>query len=269
MKYELGPLEAELIFTLERRGKTVFTVDDAREVLEASDEVLWKLLHRLTLKGRIQRIKRGNYVLVPARAGYLPKWREQVHTLVEGLLEDYYLGYWTALNHWHMTEQLPRTVFIATTTRRRDFVYDEAVPIHFVTIRPHKYFGWTAEEAEGHRFRISDPEKTVIDSLDLPQYAGGVAEAAKALLHDLDWRKIIEYADRQGNRTVHKRLGYLIELFEVEASEVVLKRLRSSISSGYSWLDPTAPREALSYDSSWNLKINLPAKALRGIRLDR
>ena len=265
MKYELGPLEAELIFTLERNGKTVFTVDDAREVLETSDEVLWKLLHRLTLKGRIQRIKRGHYILIPARAGYLPKWREQVYAFVEGLLEDYYLGYWTALNHWHMTEQIPRTAFIAITTRRRDFVYDEVIPVHFITIKPHKYFGWTSEETERHRFRVSDPEKTVIDSLDLPQYAGGVLEAAKALSHDLDWGKITEYADRQGNRTVHKRLGYLIELLEIDVPGDVIKQLRSRISSGYSWLDPTAPHEILTYNSSWNLKINLPSESLRSI----
>ncbi|MGD2200638.1 MAG: hypothetical protein PVJ38_03265 [Candidatus Bathyarchaeota archaeon] len=40
MKYELGRLEAELIFTLERKERVVFTVDDARELLEVSDEVL-------------------------------------------------------------------------------------------------------------------------------------------------------------------------------------------------------------------------------------
>jgi len=265
MKYELGRLEAELIFTLERNERTVFTVDDARGLLEASDEVLWKLLHRLTLKGRIQRIKRGHYILIPAKAGYLPKWREQVHALVDGLLEDYYLGYWTALNHWHMTEQIPRTVFIAITTRRRDFVYDGVVPVHFITIKPHKYFGWTTGEAGRHRFRVSDPEKTVIDSFDLPQYAGGVVEAAKALSHDLDWNKIIEYADRQGNRTVHKRLGYLIELLEIDVSEDVLKQLRSGISPGYGWLDPTVPHEVLKHNSSWNLKINLPSEVLRDI----
>ncbi|MGD2200639.1 MAG: type IV toxin-antitoxin system AbiEi family antitoxin [Candidatus Bathyarchaeota archaeon] len=185
--------------------------------------------------------------------------------LVDGLLEDYYLGYCTALNHWHMTEQIPRTAFIAITTRRRDFVYDGVVPIHFITIKPYKYFGWTTGEIGRHRLRVSDPEKTVIDSFDLPQYAGGVVEAAKALSYDLDWFKIIEYSNRQGNRTVLKRLGYLIELLEIDVSDDVLKQLRSGISRGYSWLDPTAPHEVLKHNSSWNLKINIPSEILRGI----
>lgn len=262
MEYSLGPLEAKLVFTLEKDSRTVFTVDDARGLLDASDEVLWKLLHRLTLKGRIQRIKRGFYVLVPAKAGYLPKWREQVYAMIDDLLNDYYLGYWTAMNHWHMTEQLPLTAFIATTSRRRDFVYDDVVPIKFITLNPRKFFGWTTEEAGSHRFRVSDPEKTVVDSMDLPQYAGGLAEAAKTLSHDLDWSKVIEYADRQGNRTVHKRLGYLMELKGADVPADSLKQLRSRISSGYSWLDPTAPHKALRHDSRWNLKINLPHEAL-------
>lgn len=262
MEYSLGPLEAKLVFTLEKDSRTVFTVDDARGLLDTSDEVLWKLLHRLTLKGRIQRIKRGFYVLVPAKAGYLPKWREQVYAMIDDLLDDYYLGYWTAMNHWHMTEQLPLTAFIATTSRRRDFVYDDTVPIKFITLNPRKFFGWTTEEAGSHKFRVSDPEKTAVDSMDLPQYAGGLAEATKTLSHDLDWSKLIEYADRQGNRTVHKRLGYLIELKGADVPADALKQLRSRISSGYSWLDPTAPHKALRHDSRWNLKINLPHEAL-------
>ena len=263
MKYELGPLEAELIFTLERKGITVFTVDDARDLLDASDETLWKVLHKLTRKGRVQRIKRGIYTLVPAKAGYQPKWTEQVYTFLEDILHEYYVGYWTAMSHWNMTEQTPRTVFVATTQRNRNFTYNDAVPIHFVTLNPRKLYGWVYAAAGGHRFRVSNPEKTVVDSMDLPQHAGGVTEAAKTLSYDLDWGKVLEYADRLGNRTVHKRLGYIIQLLEIDAPHHILKNLREGASSGYSWLDPTAPKEAHEIDTTWRLKINVPEQAMR------
>ncbi|MCK4703178.1 type IV toxin-antitoxin system AbiEi family antitoxin domain-containing protein [Candidatus Bathyarchaeota archaeon] len=263
MKYELGPLEAELIFTLERKGVTVFTVDDARDLLKASDETLWRVLHKLTRKGRIQRIKRGYYVLVPARAGYQPRWREQAYTFLEEMLEEYYVGYWTAMSHWNMTEQTPRTVFVATTNRKRGFVYDDAVPIHFVTLNPRKLYGWVYAAAGGHRFRVSDPEKTVVDSMDLPQHSGGIPEAAKSLHFNLDWDKVIEYTDRLGNRTVHKRLGYLIQLLDIDAPSHILRHLKAGISSGYGWLDPTAPKEEHERDATWKMKINVPKKALR------
>jgi len=263
MKYELGPLETELIFTLERKGRTVFTVDDARDLLDASDETLWKVLHKLTRKGRIQRVKRGIYTLVPAKAGYKPKWTEQAYIFLEDMLNEYYVGYWTAMSHWNMTEQTPRTVFVATAQRKRNFTYNDSVPIHFVTLNPRKLYGWVYATAGGHRFRVSNPEKTVVDSMDLPQHAGGVPEAAKSLNYDLDWDKIIEYADRLGNRTVHKRLGYIIQLLEIDTPRHILMNLKEGVSSGYSWLDPTAPKEAHKLDTTWRLKINVPKHALR------
>lgn len=265
MKYELGPLEAELIFTLEREGRNVFTMEDAREVLNCSEEGLRVVLWRLTSKGRIQRIKRGHYLLVPAKAGYQTSWTEHVFSFIDRILDEYYIGYWTALNYWQMTEQIPRTVFIASTKRKRDFTYNDIVPIHFITLRPHKFFGWTTETMGDHEFCISDKEKTIVDSLDLPMYAGGITEAAKGLSHELDWDKIIGYADRLQNRTVHKRLGYLIEVLELKPPDGIVDHHRASIGTAYSWLDPTAPKKLIRYDSRWRLKVNLHTSYIRSI----
>jgi len=265
MKYELGPLEAELIFTLEREGRNLFTVEDAGRILDASEEVLRGVLWRLASKGRIQRVKRGHYLLVPARAGYEARWSENTVSFIDEILEDYYVGYWTSLSYWGMTEQIPRTVFIATTKRRRDFTYSDTVPIHFVTISPNKFFGWTTETMADREFHISDREKTLVDSLDLPQYAGGVPEAAKGLVDALDWHKIAEYADRLGNRTVHKRLGYLIETLELSSPRVVVEHLRRGVGSGYCWLDPTAPKRMIESNPRWRLKINLETRDIRSI----
>jgi len=261
MKYELGPLEAELLFTLERGGKTVFTLDEAKEILNCSDEVLRKTLHRLTLKSRVQRIKRGYYILVPARAGYQTSWTEHVFSFIDRVLDEYYVGYWTALNYWQMTEQIPRTVFVAIQKRGRDFTYN-TVPIHLITVSPHKFFGWTVEKIGEVEFHISDREKTIIDSLDQLQYAGGITEAAKGLRTSLNWEKLKTYADRLRNSSVHKRLGYLLEALELKTSERALEQLRLSIGSGYSWLDPTAPKKVLKTDPKWRLKINVQPETL-------
>lgn len=265
MKYELGPLEAELIFTLEREGRTLFTVEDAGEILNTSEDVLRGVLWRLASKGRIQRVKRGHYLLVPARAGYETRWSEHVFSFVDMLLEEYYVGWWTALSYWGMTEQIPRTVFVASLKRRRDFTYSDTVPIHFVTVSPHKFFAWTTETIGDQGFRISDREKTIVDSLDLPQYAGGLLEAAKGLSQQLDWHKIAEYADMLGNRTVHKRLGYLLEALELEPPTEVVERFKRGVGSGYTWLDPTAPKKRIESNPRWRLKINLDAREIRGI----
>ena len=263
MKYQLGPREADLIFTLERQGRSHFTVDDARQILATSDEALRVILWRLASKGRIQPVKRGHYLLVPARAGYETRWSEHVFSFIDEMLGDYYVGYWTALGYWQMTEQTPRTVFVASTKRRRNFTYSETVPVKFVSLSSHKFFGWTTESIGDREFRISDREKTVVDSLDLPQHAGGILEVAKGLVQDLDLSRMVAYADMLGNMAVHKRLGYLMDLLRPNPPERVMAALRSSISPGYSWLDPTAPKECLETSTEWRLKVNVDPRRIR------
>jgi predicted transcriptional regulator of viral defense system len=264
MKYHLGPLESKLIFSLEEEEKFVFTASEARTLLNCSDGVLWKILHRLKQKGRIEEIRKGEYLLVPARAGYITRWTEHPFFFVDYILDEYYVGYWTALNYWQMTEQIPWTIFIATTKRKRNFEFNEVTYFRFVTISRHKFFGWKMEKFGGKNFRISDKEKTIVDSLDLPEYAGGIPEVAKGLYSELDWGRLVEYANRLSNSAVHKRLGFLSECLNIRLPDRILTDLQSSIRPGYSWLDPTAPKRARRYNSKWKIKINLPDYVFEG-----
>jgi predicted transcriptional regulator of viral defense system len=262
MKYRLGPLEAQLIFSLEREGKTTFNTAQAQKLLNTTSNSTHRVLQRLTAKGRIQRTKRGEYLLVPARAGYQTKWAEHVFAFLGDIIDNYYVGYWTALNYWGMTDQNPFTVFVATTSRRRAFEYN-GTRIKYVTIAPRKFFGWTSEKIGDDTFRISDPEKTLIDSLDLPQNAGGVREAAKALNSNPDWGKLTEYADRAGNKAVHRRLGYIAEALQTGPPSSAATHLQSRINANYAWLDPTAPKKALEINRRWRVKVNLQIEAPR------
>jgi predicted transcriptional regulator of viral defense system len=256
MKYRLGPLEAQLIFNLERDGKTTFNTAQAQKLLNTTSNSTHRVLQRLTAKGRIQRTKRGEYLLIPARAGYQTKWTEHIFTFLGDLIDNYYIGYWTALNYWGMTDQNPLTVFVATTSRRRTLEYN-GTKIKYITLTPKKFFGWVNEKIGDETFRISDPEKTLTDSLDLPQNSGGIREAAKALNSNLDWGKLTEYADRAGNKAVHRRLGYLAEALRVDPPNDAITNLQNRIGVNYAWLDPTAPKKALEINRRWKVNVNL------------
>lgn len=264
MKYELGPLETEIIFTLEREKKTIFSIQDVKKFINTSDSNLRKILYRLTIKGRIQRVKKGIYILVPARAGYQTSWTEDVLSFIDEIQNEYYVGYWTAFNYWQMTEQIPLTIFIATTKRNRNFIYNDIVPIHFITLSPYKFFGYIKEHIADKAFYISDKEKTIIDSLDLPHYCGGISEVSKGLYHNINWDKMIEYSINMNNKTIKKRLGYLIEVLNLDISNNFIKKLQSEIGSAYSWLDPSAPKNVIKHNTKWKLKININIESLRG-----
>ena len=104
--------------------------------------------------------------------------------------------------------------------------------------------------------QISDPEKTIVDSLDRPELSGGIEEITKTLFYEhesLDVAKLLNYAEKNGNNTVIKRLGYLFEILKITEYTKLFKDI--SLSDAYSKLDPMKPLEG-SYIGKWNLLDN-------------
>jgi len=122
---KLGANELRLLFTLEEENKSVFSINDAKRILRTSAPSVWNVIYRLKKKGRIEEIEKGKYLLIPARAGYEGSWSEIPYLLVPNIIDVYYIGFWTALNYWGMTEQVPNVIFVSITQRKRDLDYGD------------------------------------------------------------------------------------------------------------------------------------------------
>ena len=64
----------------------------------------------------------------------------------------------------------------------------------------------------------SDLEKTIIDCLFKPDYAGGIVEVAKAIYTSKDKIKydiLLEYAKKFDSQAVIKRLGFFLEMLNI------------------------------------------------------
>ncbi len=167
-KIKLGANELRLLFTLEEENKSVFSINDAKRILGTSAPSVWNVIYRLKRKGRIEEIEKGKYLLIPARAGYGGSWSEVPYLLVPYIIDIYYIGFWTALNYWGMTEQVPRVVFVATTQRKRDIDYADT-RFEFVTLAKERFFGFVEEKVARGSFNISSREKTIIDCMLYPK----------------------------------------------------------------------------------------------------
>jgi len=161
-----------------------------------------------------------------------------------------------------MTEQLPRTVFVATNHPvRRPPGEVLGVSYKVISLRPEKFFGVVKDWINEMPFMVTDREKTIIDGLDLPQYVGGVAEVTKVLSigwTQLNESKLRKYAVKIGISAVAKRLGFLMEtlgLGNVEALRRVV-----TLAPGFSPLDPTLPHHG-KYNRRWGLLVNTEIKA--------
>lgn len=251
----LGPKELKLLFTLEKEGKTVFLFKDAVRILDTTASAR-NVLYRLRRKDRVDEIEKGKYLLVPAKAGIEGSWSEASHTIVPHLVTDYYVGFWTALSHWGLTEQSPRTVFVATTHRKRDVTFGSTT-FEFVTLSPRKFFGWVEAEMAGGSFRVSDPEKTIVDCLDHPEYAGELDEVVKALWEGrskLDFPRLVKYAKRQGVGVLIRRLGYFLEVLGLARD--VRQTIAKMDFTGFMWLDASGPKKRLGYSKEYGLILN-------------
>jgi predicted transcriptional regulator of viral defense system len=247
---------------LASRGKQVFATDDAQAVLGGARRHVNKLLARLSDKRWLLRLQRGLYLILPFEAGVEGIYSVHPFRIVPHLARPHALAYWTALSYYDYTEQMPGTIFVATTAEptSAELTIDElGLRYRFVTLVPHKFFGHRRIWTEGQEVTITDRAKTVVDCLDHPEYCGGVVEAAKGLQEGLSQehfspQMLTEYAERMKNRTIFKRMGYLAELLELPVVEEI-GRWQASLSTGYSPLDPLAGDHG-PHDSRWRLRLN-------------
>jgi hypothetical protein len=114
--------------------------------------------------------------------------------------------------------------------------------------------------------QVSDKERTLIDRLRLPEYAGGVSEVAKPLWmskNQIKLTRLLDYANRFHNGALTRRLGFLLELYDVAPSGE-LARLRTKLTTTYDRLDPTLPKSG-PFLSRWRLQLNIDKAELEAI----
>ena len=259
-------LESRLLLTLEEKGLSVFTTNDAKNILKTTDSSVWHILNDLVHKKRIQRIQRSKYLLIPAKAGVEGYWAESPWVVVPHLIDVYYVGFWTAMNYWGMTEQIPYTVFVATTKRKRNLEFGNQ-RFDFITLSKKKFFGFVEEKASKKEFfNISSKEKTIVDGLMHPEYCGGIPEVTKAMWNsrdDIDWRIVLDMSKQAELSIVVRRLGYLLNLLEIERD---ISRKLKELFKGYHFLDPNAVRKRIDYSKEYGLVINRTKNELLGWR---
>ncbi len=227
-----------------------FSFEDAKKISSVNPNVLKVLLSRLEKRGRIERIEKGKYMIIPLGS---KKGEYTLNEFVIGslLVDPAIVSYWSALNYHGLTEQIPITVFIQTIARKkRQELTIFGVKYKIIRVIENKIFGTEKIWFEETPIDITNREKTIIDCLDKPQYCGGIIEVAKALkAENLNFKKLAIYSTKIGNSGVIRRLGYLCEILNIPI------KLPKITVKNYLLLDPTMPRLGET-NAKWRLIIN-------------
>ncbi|MDD1703589.1 MAG: hypothetical protein LUQ31_11485 [Methanoregula sp.] len=228
----------------------VFSFAQVYQKTHIKKEILSVILSRMEEKGFIERIEKGKYLIIPLGS---EKGKYTLHEFViaSWLVEPFAISYWSALHHYGLTEQIPGTVFVQTPARKKKSRREIfGVNYQIVRVKEEKFFGVRKEWIEETPISITDKEKTIIDCLDKPHYAGGIIETAKALkTGSLDYNQLSNYALKIDNFAVVRRLGYLCERMDIPVN------LPLPPSKKYLLLDPTMPAKGKN-DPKWRLVIN-------------
>jgi len=253
----LSTRESQALSRLASESRQIIAIGDIADVLDIPRKSAKDMAYALKEKGWLERIAHGKYLILPLTAGENPVYTEHEFVIASALVEPMYIGYWSAMNHHGLTEQLSRTVYIVTTER------DQEREIHGVTYRPvsvteQKFFGYQPTAVGSNQVNISSIEKTLVDCADHPEFCGGIGELAKAMQNAVEtrcsWDQVVEYLRRVGNGAATKRIVYLADQLDIALPEYW--DLVEDFTTGYPLLDPT--REAKGTRSSkYQLRLNV------------
>jgi len=264
----LGPQAAKLVTILHERSRAVFRLEDVRDITGLSETSTRSFVRKLVDRGVAARLKPGLYVLVPFELGRERQYPGNPLVVAREIMrgEQYYLSHATAMEIHGMTTQPQLVVMVSTPAPRRS-VTALGVEFRLVRCRPRHLFGLTEHwGTKQEKVRVSDLERTIIDGLKQPEHCGGLTEVAKGLWmrrQDMKVERLVEYARRIGVGAVVRRLGFLLETYEM-AGVPDLDRLRNGLTATYVRLDPVLPAEGKRL-RRWRLQLNVDPEELRAV----
>lgn len=265
----IDPANRALLERLHRAHAGPFDVPAAQAVLGLTVLRTRRLLAHLAARGWLVRVRRGLYATVPLGASTPSDWRVDPWQVAMHAFAPAYIGGFSACEHWSLTEQVFRDVCVVTGRALRASEQSVQGTRFRLKQRPiDMHFGLSVVWRAQVPVRVSDPERTLADVLDDPSFGGGIRHVAEVLASwsertERDASKLIDYAERAGNRTVFKRLGYLAETLALDEPDLIAA-CRDRLSSGLSKLDPSIAL-AGSIVKRWNLRVNAIIEA-RGAR---
>lgn len=226
-------------------------VADVADALDTDRTHAAKLLAGWHNQGVLRRISRDLYVPVSPTALGQTQVLDDPWTLVPALYEPGYIGGWSALEHWELTEQLFRSVCVLTSKRTQKGEREhQGVSFYVKTISTKRQFGTKTIWRGNVKVQISDPTKTMLDIIDDPYIGAGLQHTIDSLreYHDAynskaDYERLLIYAKRFSNGALFKKLGFLAERLEFEKS--FIDECAKRLTTGYTYLDKTASNQKL------------------------
>lgn len=225
----------------------IFNLAEIESLINERFPNINSILENLESKGFLARIERGKY----CRSNF-----RNENVIGCFLVNDGVVSYWSALNRHGLTSRFPNSIFIQTAHNKKNKnVF--GISYNFIQVSSGKMVGIITEGYGNNAFRITDPEKTIVDCFDLPVNSGGLEELLAAFaMANLSADKLIEYSKAVHNIAVLKRMGFLAELTAKKGMNPFIRYAKSKLNNSYDVFDPFGERAGEPL-GAWKLRMNM------------
>lgn len=237
-----------------------------KAIPDAKPGTVRELLSDMTKRGLLMRLKEGIYHIIPYESdptGFMPDW----HLIAEHLVNDanHYIGYYSALQiHNLITQPSMKEQIVVSKQIRPTVIKIKNIPFQFIYHNEDHFFGVKKIWIDNyHKVQCSDLEKTIVDCLFKPDYAGGIVEIAKAIYQTKDkikYNTLLDYVVRFKSQAVLKRLGFLLETLNIETA--IIEKLQELKKASYVVLDTELPATG-KLISRWQIQLNMDVETIK------
>jgi predicted transcriptional regulator of viral defense system len=257
----------EILTYFNHMNRDCFDYSEAEKALpNSSESALKELLSDMVKRGLLMRLKKGLYYIIPYEQEpnvFMPDWHILVAHLTKG--NEHYIGYYSALQiHDLITQPSLKEQIVVAKQIRPSTIQIKTVLFQFIYHHEDHFFGSTKIWIDSfNKVICSDLEKTFIDCLFKPDYAGGIVEIAKAIHTAKDkikFDRLLEYTQRFKSQAVIKRLGFILETLDIESG--IIKQLQRTKTDSYVLLDTELPKSGKMI-SRWSILQNLETETIK------
>jgi predicted transcriptional regulator of viral defense system len=249
------------------QNRTSFDYTEVFKALpESKKSAVTELLTDMTKRGLLMRLKESVYYIIPYEQdseSFMPDWHLIAETLVKDT--DHYIGYYSALQiHNLITQPSLKEQIVVSKQIRPSTIKIKNVEFQFIYHNEKHFFGAKKQWIDDfNKVQCSDLEKTIVDCLFKPDYAGGIVEIARAIYTSRDKLKfdtLLEYTKKFKSQAVIKRLGFLLELLEI--GKHITDELQKIKTASYVLLDTELPKSGKMI-SRWSIQQNLETETIK------
>lgn len=258
----------EILVKFNSIEKNWFTYGDVIEMFPQTNiKSIRQQVLRMVNEGLLLRVRDGIFYIIPYEQdslNYIPDW----HLLAEPLAgKHYYIGYYSALQiHNLITQPSIKEQIVVDRQIKPSIVEIKGTKFQFIYHNPKHFFGYKKTWIDSfNKVLCSDLEKTIIDCLYKPDYAGGIVEIAKAIYiakDKLKYDQLLNYIIKFGSQSVPKRLGYILELLDI--NDPCIEELNRIQTDSITILDTTTPKKG-PINTRWRIQQNLDIETIKSV----